>query len=78
MEEALGSLDGLDHTSCPQRKAWADRARAEAPLGEQINEVPVMRITTIVGSVAVALAVGVRVADRGITRLRIVSSLRGR
>jgi len=37
-----------------------------------------MRITTIVGSVAVALAVGVRVADRGITRLRIVSALRGR
>lgn len=78
MEEALGSLDGLDQTYCPQRKAWADRPRAEAPLGEQIDEVPVMRITTIVGSVAVALAVGVRVADRGITRLRIVSALRGR
>jgi hypothetical protein len=37
-----------------------------------------MRITTMVGSVAVAPAVGVGVADGGITRLRIVSALRGR
>jgi hypothetical protein len=45
-------------------------------LGEQINEVPIMRIATIVGSAAVALAVAVVVADRGIARLGIVSALK--
>jgi hypothetical protein len=37
-----------------------------------------MRIATIMGSVAVALAVGVGVADRGIARPGIVSALRER
>jgi hypothetical protein len=42
------------------------------------HEVPAMRIATIVGSVAMALAVAVGVADRGIARLGIVSALRER
>jgi len=40
--------------------------------------VPVAGIATIVGSVAVALAVAVGIADRGIARLGIVSALRER
>jgi putative ABC transport system permease protein len=40
--------------------------------------VPVMGIATIIGSVAVALAIAVGIADRGIARLGIVSALRER